>query len=161
VESSDGFEAGSRAYLRHPNGSGEYFTVAAVASPTAITVEGDRTVDYPPTSGVYAVDERRFYVNWFENAKGEMVPELMIQIGDDEPTSFAVGIEKLDFRYQLRANCNPDCDVVDLPADVAQWQTVEQMLIRVTARSELAGREGVYFRRVVELGVKPRNILPR
>lgn len=161
VESTDGFEAGMRAYLRHPNGAGEYVTIAGLASPSALLIEGNLTTDYPPTSGVYAVDERRFYLNWFENAKGETVPELMVQIGVDEPTSFAVGIEKLDLRYQLRANCNPDCQVVDLPASPEQWQTVEQILIELTARSELPGPDGVYFRRVVDLGVKPRNILPR
>ncbi len=161
VEATDGFESGMRAYLRHPNGSGEYFEIGAITSATTMTIVGTLQTDYPATSGLYAIDERRFYINWFENSKGVMVPELMMQIGDNDPTSFAVGIEKLDIRYELRANCDPDCDVVELPEDNAEWQTVEQILIELTARSELPGKDGVYFRRVVDLGVKPRNILPR
>jgi len=160
VESSEGFSAGMRAYLRHPNGSGEYFTVGAIPSPTSIGIVGTRTIAYPPTSGVYAIDQRRFFLTTVER-KGETVPQLMIQTGSDEPTSFAVGIEELNVRYELRANCDPDCDVIELPADNAEWQTVEQVLIDLTARSDLAGPGGEYFRRAIQVGVKPRNILPR
>ncbi len=161
VESSEGFEPGALAYIRHPNGSGEFFEVSSIPSSTEIGRATVLSVDYPATSGVYAIDQRRFYINWFTNTQGEVVPELMMQIGSDAPTSFAVGIEELDVSYQLRANCNPDCDVVDLPVDNAQWQTVEQVLLELTARSELAGHAGVYFRRTLQVSVKPRNILPR
>jgi hypothetical protein len=149
-----------RAYLRHPNGSGEYFTVGAIPSPTSVAMTGTLTNTYPPTSGVYAIDQRRFFLTTVER-KGEMVPQLMIQTGNDEPTSFAIGIEELDVRYQLRANCNPECDIVELPTDNAEWQTVEQVLLDLTARSELAGPDGDYYRRTIQVGVKPRNILPR
>ena len=160
VESSEGFSAGMRAYIRHPNGTGEYFEIAGIQSPTAIGMSGTLSRDYPPTSGVYAIDERRFFISWVERKNG-LVPQLMIQIGAGEPSSFAAGIEALRIRYQLRANCNPKCDVVDLPADNAVWQTVEQVLLDLTARSESVGPDGDYFRRNVQVGVKPRNILPR
>ena len=160
VESSEGFSAGMRAYLRHPNGGGEYITIASVPSSTTLTRSGSISGDYPPTTGVYGIDERRFYINWFTNPQGEVLPELMMQIGEADPMSFAVGIEKLNIQYQLRANCTPECDVVDLPVDNAQWQLVEQVLLTLTARSGLPGREGAYFRRTVQVGVKPRNILP-
>ncbi len=160
VESSEGFSSGMRAYIRHPNGSGEYFDITAVTSLTSLTTGGALSIDYPPTSGVYGIDQRRFFIETFER-KGEMVPRLMIQLGSSAPTSFAVGIEKLDVQYELRANCNPDCDVVNLPADNAEWQTVEQVLVNLTARSEAPGPDGEYFRRSIQVGVKPRNILPR
>jgi len=160
VESSEGFASGMRVYFRHPNGTGEYVNVGSVSSPTAITLAGTLTNTYPPTSGVYAIDQRRFFLTMVER-KGEMVPQLMIQTGTEEPTSFAVGIEELNISYELRANCNPECDVVGLPVDNAEWQTVEQVLVDLTARSELAGPGGEYFRRSIQVGVKPRNILPR
>ncbi len=160
VEDSEGFAPGMLAYIRHPNGSGEFFEVSGVSSPTELT-RSALSVDYPPTSGVYAIDQRRFFINWFTNMSGETLPELMLQINNQAPTSFAVGIEELDISYEIAVNCNPDCDVVDLPADNSEWQLVEQVLLSLTARSDLAGHEGAYFRRKFEVGVKPRNILPR
>ncbi len=161
VESSEGFLGDTRGYIRHPNGSGEFIDIASVPSSTKLMVKGTLTTSYPPTSGVYAIDERRYFLNWFTSPGGQSVPELMVQIGSEEPLSFAAGIEKLDIRYELRANCNPNCDIVDLPVDNAEWQLVEQVLLELTSRSALSDREGVYFRRTVAVGVKPRNILPR
>ncbi len=161
VESTDGFAAGNRAYIRHPDGSGEFFDVGVVLSATKLTSQAPLLASYPPTSGVYAIDERRYYINWFTSPGGQTVPELMIQVGSDTPMSFAAGIEKLDVQYELRANCNPDCDVVNLPQDNAEWQLVEQVLIELTSRSALSDIDGVYFRRTIQVGVKPRNILPR
>jgi len=63
------------------------------------------------------------------------LPELMLQVGSLPPASFAVGIEKLGARYQLRRNC-PPCDVVDLPADNQEWSVVEELHLSVTARPE-------------------------
>lgn len=160
VESSEAFAPGMRAYLRHPDGGGEYFNVATVPTTSLISMTGTLSRSYPPTSGVYAIDQRRFFIDTVER-KGEMVPQLMIQIGATDPSPFATGIETMNIRYQLRANCNPECDVVDLPADNSEWQTVEQVLLEVTARSESPGPDGEYFRRNVEVGVKPRNLLPR
>ncbi len=161
VESSEGFAGDSRGYIRHPNGSGEFFDVASVPSSTELIVKGMLTTSYPPTSGVYAVDERHYFLDWFTSPGGQSVPQLMVQIGSETPLSFAAGIEKLAIRYELRANCNPKCDVVDLPANNAEWHLVEQVLLELTSRSALSDREGVYFRRTVAVGVKPRNILPR
>ena len=52
-------------------------------------------------------------------------------------------------------------DVVDMPADNAEWSVVEQVLLNVTARSELPDEQGDYFRRTITVGVKPRNLLPQ
>ena len=84
----------------------------------------------------------------------------MLQIGSQAPQSFAVGIEKLNIQYQLRRNC-PPCDVVDDPVDNATWSVVEEVLLNVTARSELPDPSGNYFRRTISVGVKPRNLLPQ
>jgi hypothetical protein len=159
VASSEGFSAGMHAYIRHPDGEGEYFDVTSVISPTQLGKSKTLSRSYPETSGVYAIDERRFFIQNFTNPRG-VVPELMLQVGSDSPQSFAVGIEKLNIQYQLRQNC-PPCDVVDLPASNAEWSVVEQVLLNITARSEVPDEKGNYFRRTVAVGVKPRNLLPQ
>lgn len=159
VLSTEGFEAGMRAYIRGPNGVGEYFSIASVAGSTTLNKADNLTQDYPETSGVYAIDERRFYINWWSSPRG-MQPEMMLQVGSADPTSFAVGIEKLKIRYELRRNC-PPCDIVSLPADNAEWAVVEKVLLDITARSELPDTNGTYYRRTVSVGVKPRNLLPQ
>jgi hypothetical protein len=159
VFSSEGFEAGMRGYLRHPDGTGEYFDIVGVSGPTELSKGTTLSRNYPQTSGVYAIDERRFYINWWPSPRG-LQPELMIQVGSTDPASFAVGIEKLNVRYQLRENC-PPCTVTDLPDDNAEWSVVEKVLIDITARSELPDPDGVYYRRTVSVGVKPRNLLPQ
>lgn len=158
VSNAEGFEPGMRAYIRHPDGVGEYFDITGVLSPTQLGRSGTLSRDYPETSGVYAIDERRFFLDTWSGLRGPL-PELKLQIGDAAPQSFAVGIEKLDVRYQLRRNC-PPCDIVDLPADNDEWSIVDQVLLSVTARSELPNRAGQYYRRTVSVGVKPRNLLP-
>lgn len=160
VENSEGFESGMRIYLRHPSGAGEYTTIAAVDEATnEITLDAAVEQTFVPTTGVYAIDERRFYLDHFDSPRGDL-PELMLKIGDNDPLSFAVAIEKLDFRYVLRRNC-PPCDVVDLPDDESEWAIVEQVLVDLTARSELKDASDDYYRRNVVVGVKPRNLLPR
>ncbi len=161
VESTEGFSAGMRAYVRHPNGGGEYVDITEVTSSTELGCSNNLSIDYPPTSGVYAMDERRFFVNWFTSPSGEVLPELMMQEGGKTPVSFAVGIEKLGIQYELRANCNPNCDIVDLPADNAEWSIVEQVRLSLTARSDVPNQDGDYYRRTLLVSVKPRNILPQ
>ena len=156
VENANGFEAGLRAYIRHPNGTGEFFTIDSVDAPNN-TLYRSVTFgqDYPATSGVYGIDERRFQVD----SSGD-VPVLTFQLNDGDPSPFAVGIESLDVHYQLKRNC-PPCDQVDLPATAAEWAIVEQLFLTVTARSDKTGPNGDYFRRTLTVGVKPRNLLPR
>ena len=166
VQRAEGFLENMRAYITSPQtGTGEYFTITSVDTSTN-TLGRDRnfTSDYPPSAGVYAIDERRFYINHFTGPRGEL-PELMMQVGDDTPQSFAVGIEKLDIQYQLRRNC-PPCDVVDLPSlgsefEDPEWPIVEQIFLTVTARSEVPSSDGDYYRRTMQVGIKPRNLLPR
>ena len=161
VDSSEGFEAGMQAYIRHPDGEGEYFEITAVSSPTQLVKGTTLSRDYPATSGIYGIDERRFFIETFSSPRGPM-PELKLQVGSNpaDAQSFAVGIEKLNVQYQLRRNC-PPCDVVNLPANNDEWSIVEQVLLNVTARSELPDPEGDYYRRTVTVGVKPRNLLPQ
>lgn len=158
VSSSEGFEPGMRAYIRHPDGEGEYFNIASVVSPTRLSKATALSRPYPETSGIYAIDERRFFVEWREGMRGAQ-PQLLLQIGDADPQPFATGIEKLDIRYQLRRNC-PPCDIESLPDNNEEWSIVEQVLLSVTARSEQPDRDGKYYRRTVDVGVKPRNLLP-
>ncbi len=155
VEDAAGFEPGMRAYIRHPNGTGEFFTV------TTVNTDGDMIGrqatllnDYPATSGVYAIDERRYRID----TSGSK-PVLTVQLGNAEPRPFATGIESLDIKYQLKRNC-PPCDVVDLP-NADEWAKVDQILLTVTARSAQTNRAGNPYRRTFSVGIKPRNLLPR
>lgn len=160
VETVDGFEVGQLVYLRKPNNKGEYVTIASI-DPSVPSFDADSPLkrNYPKTSGVYIIDERRFYINHWTSPRG-VLPELMVQVDDEAPASFAVGIEKLNFEYQLRRNC-PPCDTVDLPANNDEWAIVEQVFVTVQARSELKVENDDYYRRTIQIGVKPRNLLPR
>lgn len=160
VESAEGFAVGMRAYIRSPFGTGEYFEITSVdTGAKRLGKSTTLSADYPEDSGIYAIDERRFYIDTWESPHGP-VPQLMLQIGSEPPQSFAVGIEKLDLQYQLQRNC-PPCDVVDLPGSNAEWAIVDAMVVNVTARSQQAQQSGAYYRRTVSVNVKPRNLLPK
>jgi Tfp pilus assembly protein PilW len=159
VQSSVGFVAGMRAYIRNPTGTGEYFDITAVPSGTQLVKAQTLTQDYPETSGIYAIDERTYSLDtWTSPANGPQ-PELLLKVGNQTPQSFAIGIESLNIQYQLDRNC-PSCDVVDLPTSNADWSLVEAVLLTITARSEQPDAEGNYYRRTVSVKVKPRNLLP-
>jgi len=159
VQASDGFAQGMRAYIRAPDGTGEYFDVTGVASGTQLTKSQTLSQDYPATSGVYAIDERKFSIADASTPSG-VQPQLMMQVGGAAAQSFAIGIEKLDVHYQLQQNC-PPCDVVTLPTSDAQWAIVDSVLLDVTARSAKKDATGNYYRRTISVNVKPRNLLPR
>jgi len=160
VQSTDGFSTGMTVYIRNPNGEGEYFKVTSVsASPAQLGKSQTLSQDYPATSGIYAIDQRRFYIDTWNSPKGPL-PQLMLQIGDQPTQPLAVGIENLNLQYQLQRNC-PPCDVVDIPANDAEWATVDALVVSLTARSDLPDTSGNYYRRTVKVNVKPRNLLPK
>lgn len=156
ADTVDGFAAQTRVYLRHPNGSGAFFTVTSVdtaAKTLGLTPALD--IDYPVTTGVYGIDERRYAID-----DAVTPPVLTVQIGDESPMPFAKGIQAINIQYQLKRNC-PPCDVVDLPASNAEWAIVEQLLLTLTARSTRPSEAGTYYERSLTVRVKPRNLLPR
>lgn len=156
VENVDGFAPRTRAYIRHPNGSGEYVNVALVDAKTnTIVIDGAFGSDYPETSGLYAIEERRFAID-----TGVDPPQLVMQENAGPVYPFAAGVEELNVQYQLRRNC-PQCDVVDLPASDAEWALVDQILLTVTARSTRPSQSGERYARSHTVRVKPRNLLPR
>lgn len=159
VQSSAGFVAGMRAYIRGTAGTGEYFDITGVPSGTQLTKAQTLSQDYPATSGIYAIDERTYYLDTWASPSNGSQPELMLRIGDQTPQSFAVDIEALNIQYQLDRNC-PPCDVVDLPSSASDWSLVEAVLLTITARSEQADSSGNYYRRTASVTVKPRNLLP-
>jgi Tfp pilus assembly protein PilW len=159
VQSSAGFVAGMRAYIRGTAGTGEYFDITGVPSGTQLTKAQTLSQDYPATSGIYAIDERTYYLDTWASPLNGSQPELMLRIGDQTPQSFAVDIEALNIQYQLDRNC-PPCDVVDLPSSASDWSLVEAVLLTITARSEQADSSGNYYRRTAAVTVKPRNLLP-
>lgn len=155
VETADGFSAGTRAYVRHPNGTGEFFTVTDVDIATN-TITGDTAfaIAYPATSGVYGIEERRYSVDLSADP-----PVLQVQLNEQKALPFAIGIEKIDVKYQLKRNC-PACDVVDLPKDNSEWALVDQVLLTLTARSSRPSETGEIYRKSMTVRVKPRNLLP-
>ncbi|MFN8624439.1 MAG: hypothetical protein U0587_00390 [Candidatus Binatia bacterium] len=156
VEATTGFADGMRAYIRHPNGTGEFFTITHVdASASTLEKAGQSSQNYPVGSGVYAVDERTYAID----ASNPSAPVLVLTKDGGTPTPFASGIEALGVQYELARNC-PPCDVVDLPANDSEWMLVNEILVAVTARSRVPDRDGRYFRRVGRIAVKPRNLLP-
>jgi Tfp pilus assembly protein PilW len=159
VQSSAGFSTGMRAYIRNAVGTGEYFDITGVPSGTQLAKSQTLTQDYGETSGIYAVDERTYYLATWASPNNGSQPELMLRVGDQTAQSFAVGIESLNIQYQLARNC-PPCDVVDLPTSTADWSIVEAVLLNLTARSEQPDAQGNYYRRTVAVTVKPRNLLP-
>jgi hypothetical protein len=160
VQSADGFATGMTVYIRNPNGEGEYFKVSSVStSPAQLGKSTTLTQDYPATSGLYAIDARRFFIDTWNSPRGPL-PQLMLQVADNTPQPLAVGIEKLDLQYQLQRNC-PPCDVINLPSTDAEWTTVDAVIVNLTARSDLPDKNGNYYRRSVRVNVKPRNLLPK
>src|SRR5262249_33413340 len=106
--------------------------------------------------GVYAVDERQYAIDTTTNPA---LPVLTIAVNGASPVPFAFGIEAANIQYQLNRNC-PTCDVVDLPANDAEWALVNQLYLTVTARSRVKASDGQYIRLTRQIGVKPRNLLP-
>ena len=159
VQSTDGFKVGMRVYIRDPVGEGEYFDVTSVTPPDRLGKTKVLSQNYPATSGIFSVDERRFFIDTWSGPHGPQ-SQLMLQVGSKPPQSFAVGIEKLDVKYQLQRNC-PPCDVITLPSSNNEWAVVDAVVLSVTARSELPDEDGQYYRRTVSVNVKPRNLLPR
>jgi len=151
VSDTTGLDNGMLAYIRHPDGSGEYFVMAGV-DPTTGTLSSDRTfaAPYPATSGIYAIDERHFFV-----ADGSLgVPELMIQVDGGTARSFAIGVEALDVQYKLS-----DGSLVGQPTGDTQWRSLNEVLVSITARSFYPNEDGTYYRRTYSTGVKPRNLV--
>jgi hypothetical protein len=155
VENVDGFSAGTYAYVRHPNGAGEFFTVSGVdVGAKTVTADVAFSVDYPATSGVYGIDERHYTVDAAADP-----PVLQVRLNQGEAMPFALGIEEVDIQYQLKRNC-PQCDIVALPIDNNEWALVDQILLTVTARSRRPSESGEWYRKTMTLRVKPRNLLP-
>ena len=159
VQNVSGFAVGSYGYIRNTDGTGEFFTITGIDSGTdTLTRDSGSSADYPVTSGVYQVDQRYYYIDQTATPWGT-APELVLQVGNQSPESFAIGIESLDISYQLNRSC-PPCDTVSLPASATEWSLVQEVFFTVTARSIRRNAEGQYYRRTLSVAVKPRNLLP-
>lgn len=161
VQSADGFAVGMRAYIRSNANTGEYFDVTSVNTSTnTLGRSVNFTTTYAIGSGVYAMDERHYFIQHQTNHSGADTPVLMLQVGAQTAQSFATGIEALDFQYELNRNC-PPCDVTALPADDNEWRLVKELFVSVTARSDsVSPMNGQFYRRTITVGVKPRNLVP-
>src|SRR5262249_57311605 len=90
------------------------------------------------------------------------LPVLTLGVNGAAPVPFAFGIENLTLQYQLARNCDTaaGCDVVDVPANDAEFALVNQIYITLTARSRTVGSDGQYYRVSRTVTAKPRNLLP-
>jgi len=157
VVSANGFASGTRVYLRNPNGTGELFTLTgAQTSNNTLLKTGALSAGYPIGSGVYAVDERQYGIDTTNAA----LPVLTVALNGNAPMQFASGIESVNVQYELQRNC-PPCDVVDLPQTDNEWAMVKQLFVNITARSRVPGWGGQYIRLSGQIGVKPRNLVPK
>jgi hypothetical protein len=148
-----------RGYIRGPT-TGEFFDITGVDTENGVLNRGaSLSQDYPEASGVYAVDERRFYIEHWAAPWGD-TPELMMQVDSETAQPFAVGIEELNVEYELDRNC-PACDVVPVPSGDEEWRLVKQVFLTVTARSDKPDPNGAHYRRTLRVGVKPRNLIPQ
>jgi type II secretory pathway pseudopilin PulG len=153
VESGADFTADMLAYVKHPNGSGEFGFLTA-ASATTVTFDTGMTQPYPAGSSIHGVDERTYEVDSTDDP-----PLLMLTINRGEPQAFAAGMSDLQFTYVLDRNC-PTCDVVDLPTTTAEWWLVNA--VEVTATVDTIGTtQPDEMATIVASSVgKPRNLLP-
>ncbi len=163
VSSASGFTVGMRAYIRNPT-IGDYFDITGINTVTN-TISGTGAFangPYPIGSGVYAIDERSYFLANRTTAGGT-TSQLMLQIGSQTAQAFAVGVDTLNFSYQLKRNC-PTCDVVQIPAsgNDDEWRLVQQITVSLSARADRTNPDGVtYERRTMTVNVKPRNLLPQ
>lgn len=176
VQSASGFTVGMRAYIIQANGTwGEVFTITGVntgtnvlSKTTALTCQGScGNPAYPVTSGVYALDERRYAVDTTDTSR----PVLTVAVNGAQAVPFVYGIENLQIQYQLERNCDTapssssttwpptGCDVVDLPSST-DYALVNQIYLTLTARSRTVGINGQYYRITRTAAAKPRNLLP-
>jgi type II secretory pathway pseudopilin PulG len=151
VDDTNDFTVGDLAYLRHTSGGGEYFKVTSIDEENRLLgIDRSPSQAYPATSGVYAIDERRFFLDTATAA----VPRLMLQVGGAAAQPFAVGIERLDLKYELA-----DGTRLDEPSSSQQWRSVRQVHVSLTSRSAAAGPDGHHYRRSYDVTIKPRNLV--
>jgi prepilin-type N-terminal cleavage/methylation domain-containing protein len=155
VDTTDGFEEASLGYLRHLDGDGEFFTITSVDSLTHTITRGEpASRDYPVGSGVFAVDERTYALD-----TGSTPPRLTLEMGQNGPVPFAIGITEFQVQYILDRNCTP-CDVVDMPVDDVEWWRVNQVSVTLTGETVNPRRSEDYYSETRTVVGKPRNLLP-
>lgn len=156
-----GFAPNQLAYIRDPNGGGELRTITAVGANTITLAQGVGQI-YPATSGIYAVDMRRYWVDVATNP-----PTLMLTINQNPAQQFAAGFRNLQIQYVLNRNC-PTCDLIDTPPligspgakDTATWRLVNEVIITATVETIGAAPQNPTEMQLTEMTrAKPRNLL--
>ena len=156
VDEADGFGQARMGYLRHLDGGGEFFTIADVDTGASTITRGEpATRDFPVGSGVFAVDERSYSLDTGEPGASR----LMLDVDRAGEVPFASGISGFSVHYILERNC-PPCDVVDLPADDAEWRLVNEVAVTLTAETVNPLRSEDHYSETRTVVGKPRNLLP-
>lgn len=154
VQSSGGFTGNILGYVRHPNGSGEILPIVAAGGNT-VTFGAGLSQDYPSGAGVYAIDERVYRLDFGDPSN----PKLSLTVNRGIAEAFAAGVSNLQIQYVLNRNC-PACDVVNLPANTAEWQLVNEVQLTASVQTVGAVLPDDYVTLVATSTAKPRNLLP-
>jgi Tfp pilus assembly protein PilW len=160
VDTVANFVAGMQAYILHADTTmGEYVTIASVSvTPPRLTLAAGTTQTYPAGSSVYGAESQTYAID----ASGA-APVLTVASAGGAARPVVAGVERLNVQYVLNRNCVPGpCDVVDLPADAAEWALVRAVRVDVGVRSlrrvPAAEADG-FYRLGQAIEVKPRNLL--
>jgi hypothetical protein len=158
VQAASGFAPNMRVYINNgSNTTGEVVTLTGVNVGANLLQKATAlSQDYLAGSGVYAIDERSYAIDTSNPA----LPVLTLGINGAAPMPFSFGIENLQVQYQLARNCDTTCDVVDAPADDAEFALVNEIYLTLSARSLKPASNGQYARIARTVTAKPRNLLP-
>jgi hypothetical protein len=141
VSNSEGFSAGMHAYIRHPDGEGEYFDVSSVISPTKLGKSQTLSRDYPAaactrSTSAVSSSERRRRTACRSSVVGSQARSRSRSVSSSASVSAAAQLPAVRRR--------------GYPANNAEWSVVEQVL----PTSPLAPRtrpEWGYYRRSISV----------
>lgn len=165
IDNVTGFAPGQLVYITGA-GSGEIVNgVTAVTTGIApagtITLSTGVVGTYPVSAGIYAVDERVYWVDQTNPA----LPKLTLTVNRQAPEAFAAGMTNLQIQYVLNRSC-PTCDVIGAPPlvagakDSATWWLVNDVILTATVQTIGASPQEAAEATLVETtDAKPRNLL--
>ncbi len=158
VSDLTGFTVNGRGFISDGVNT-EFFTISALSGttgPGTITATQPMARGYGFSSGVYALQERKYSIDRVTYAP---IPTLVRSIDGQAAVPIAAGVDSLDIRYRLIAGC-PNCQIVPVPADNPTWNQVSEVRVTITAQSPRQLSGGAYYTEgPTTVTVQPRNLL--
>lgn len=150
VQTVTGFKVGDWVYLRDSAGAGDSFKVTSIGT-NQLNLSGAFDRIYASGSGVYAVEERQYFIS---TTIGR--PVLMVRVDGTSLQPLVDNVEQFNVKY-VTTPC-PPCEELDEPGD-DDWPLVREVNVKVTVRSAYKNRKGDYVRLTDETNIKPRNLI--